>query len=117
MADTELNKVVQSVWDYERKGINFVGSPRPHMVLTHDLYDRLRDHVDALSLFLRLQRFNWHRDKFFLANAMAKAMGWDVRKFKAARTTLVRQEVIACLDEGGTRGHNPPVYAWVGRRR
>jgi hypothetical protein len=115
MSEAELNGIVQSVSSYEERGENFVGIGKA-MFLSHDLYDRLEDHVDALALYMRLRRINWHRDKFVLANAMAKEFGWDRgRRFKAAVVTLVRQEIIACMHEGGNGPHDPPIYAWVKR--
>jgi hypothetical protein len=115
MSEAELEKLVRSVWEYERSGMNFVGMGKA-MILSHDLYDRLEDDPDALSLFLRLKRVHWHRDKFILSTAMAKEWRWGWSRFKAAVTTLVRQEIIACLDEGGRGPRNPPIYAWVNKR-
>jgi hypothetical protein len=116
MAETELNTIVESVWSYEKRGYNFVGVGRT-MVLPFDLYDRLEGHIDALALLMRLQRINFHRDPFILSNGMAKELRWGWSRFKAATVALVRGEIIACVDEGGRGPHNPPIYAWVNRRR
>jgi hypothetical protein len=116
MAEAEVSKIVQSVLEYERNGMHFVGIGKA-MLLFHDLYDRLEDHVDALSLFLRLKRVHWHRDQFALSTAMAKELRWGWSRFKAATVTLVTQEIIACMDEGGRGPYNPPTQPDIGTQR
>jgi hypothetical protein len=116
MSEAELNKIVQQVWSYEDRGHNWVGVGKT-MFLPHALYDKLEENENAMRLFLRLQRVHWHRDQFCLANAMAKELRWSWRTWAAARTFLVRQEIIACVHEGGNGPNDPPIYAWVKKRR
>jgi hypothetical protein len=113
--DVIIEKAV-SAWGYENRGTNLVGRGRA-MIVEHDTYDALEDNPNALRLLMRLQRVNWHRDRFVLANAMAEELHIRRSAFYEAREALVRQRIIACLHEGGRGPNVPPIYAWLRGRR
>jgi len=92
-----------SAWKYQQEGRNLVGKGRA-MIVAHDTYDALESDFNAMRLFLRLQRVNWHRQEFALANAMHMGLC----AFRAA---------IACVHERGSGPHDPPIYSWTKMRR
>ena len=83
-------------------------------MLAHDAYDELdNSNPDALRLLLRLERFHGGNDKFALAKPMAASMGWDIRRWKAARAALDSAGIIRCLHPGGHGPNDPPIYGWA----
>jgi hypothetical protein len=116
LSDSVIFDKAVSAWKYEQEGRNLVGRGRA-MILEHDTYDALEEDPNAIRLFLRLQRVNWHRDTFILANAMAEELHIRRSAFHAAREALVRQKIIACIHEGGSGPGDPPIYAWLRGRR
>jgi hypothetical protein len=112
LMDTEVVKIATSAWQYDAAGFNFF--VRPRIMLDHDAYDELdSSNPDALRLLLRLERFHGGNDRFALAKAMAASMGWDIRRWKAARAALVGVGLIKCIQPGGRGPNDPPIYAWA----
>src|SRR5262249_14505233 len=112
LMDPEVVKVATSAAQYDAAGLNFF--TRPRIMLDHDAYDELdRSNPDALRLLLRLERFHGGNDRFALAKPMAASMGWDLRRWKVARTALVDIGMIRCLHPGGRGPNDPPIYAWA----
>jgi len=112
LTDPEVVKVATSAWQRDAGGLNFF--IRPRIMLDHDAYDELdKSNPDALRLLLRLQRFHGGDDRFALAKPMAASMGWDIRRWKAARAALVDVGLIRCIRPGGRGPNDPPIYAWT----
>jgi hypothetical protein len=44
---------------------------------------------------------------------MAATMGWDIRRWKAARAALVDVGLIWCIRPGGRGPDDPPIYGWA----
>ncbi len=109
----EVVKLTNSAWGYETRSENLKGRGG-HILIGHDLYDQLiaDRQDDALVLYMKLRRHHWGRE-FFIAKAMASAMGWGERRFKRARNTLVALGYIECIHPGGKGPNDPPVYRWA----
>lgn len=111
LSETELIKIAASAWGYEQRGENLKGKGGA-MVTANATFDALiAESADAWLLYSHLQRHHWGRD-FVLAKAMADAMGWRLRKWKAARDALIRLGLIGCIHPGGRGPHDPPIYSW-----
>lgn len=89
LPDSELVRIVSSVWNYHQSGRNWAGSGQ-QVVLSHAEIDLYADAPDALLLLTVLRRHHWGRD-FVVANAMKESMpggGWRRQRFTAARALL-----------------------------
>ena len=111
LPDAEAVKAARSAWRYEQEGRNLAGRGQA-MVTANATFDALiAEGPDAWLLYSHLRRHHWGRD-FVLAKAMADAMGWRLRKWKAARDALIRPGLIHCKYPGGRGPHDPPIYSW-----
>lgn len=110
LPDATVLKIAQSAWKYQTDGRNLVGRGRS-VVTPHTVIDSLmRDDPDAFVLLVLLRRHHWSRE-FVVANAMAETMpggGWSLRRFQAARKTLIDRGYIELARPGGYR--SPAVY-------
>jgi hypothetical protein len=66
----------------------------------------------AYQLFSMLKMHHADRSMFFVANAMAAALGWTLPRFKRARTHLVESGKIICISAGGRGPNDPGRYRW-----
>lgn len=109
----EIAKAAQSAWTLTLEGRNrFI---RPVCETPHDVVDAIAaESPDAIALYLLLKRHNARRQDFAVANAMAASIGWDERRFRAARSKLVDAGLITCTHEGGRGRGDPPLYSWKG---
>jgi hypothetical protein len=108
--DAEVGKTAGSAWGYEERGQNWFERGQ-FVALDHDAIDRLGD-ADAAFLFLRLKRHHEGVEQFVLAKAMAASLGWDPRRWRAARDRLAAGGFIRPLHIGGRGKHDPSIYGW-----
>lgn len=111
LPDAELIATAKSVMRYETEGLNRFGQAATlninrDVVLTH-----AAKNPDAFALLSILQaQHKGLRDEFILAAAMAEAIGWNARKFKAARDYLANAGLLRCTHAGGNGPKDPPRY-------
>lgn len=104
LPDSEVVGKARHVWRLKEQGRCYPpGAGRAYAHITGHEIDSLSP--DALYLLAFLKR--WHlgyRDEFALANAMAGALGWTPRRFKAAIGELFGKEFLVQTRAGG-KGH------------
>jgi hypothetical protein len=76
------------------------------------IHELIRKSPDALALLLEARALHWEKERFYLANAMAKAMGWDLDRFRRARRLLVECGYLWVLHKGGRGRGDPAEYGW-----
>lgn len=118
LPETEVARVVDSVWTKHLAGDNWMGSGR-RLVLGHDeIDDLLTLGADAVALMLKLRREHYGRDSFLVANAMASAMSdgaWTEKRFSAARRKLVAGGHLIEVRPASMK-HGPALYQFRGSR-
>ena len=120
LSDSEVIAIANSAWRYEEAGMNSFGGPRTLAVPEERVFQALctaRAGSDALMLYLHLQGQHFWRNEFILSQAYAKTLRWTFPRFRKARDTLVKANVLKVISRGGRGPHDPPVYAWVFPKR
>jgi hypothetical protein len=112
-SDAQVIDAASWAWALEVKGLNLVGRGGA-TVVRHGVVDSIAaSDPDAYALWSILWRHNSDRREFILANAMADGLGWDLRRFKRARSRLCRPHgLIECTHLGGRGVGDPPRYRW-----
>lgn len=110
--DQEVKTVAHSAWKMTINGKNRFGAP-PTVIVDHPTVDALAArNPDAFALLMILERYHASNDNFILAKAMAASLGWGIRRWRAARERLVEGGFIRCVQPGGRRPKDPPIFAW-----
>ncbi|WP_398483378.1 primase C-terminal domain-containing protein, partial [Tardiphaga sp.] len=121
LAQWEVEKVVQSAWRYEERGLNWINDRFVVSVVpvSHgDVDDLMGKSPDAFVLLTYLRRHNFDRNEFVVANAMAPSMpggGWPRKRLASARTVLEEEGRIVPIKRAGIRS-GPTNYAWPSHR-
>lgn len=118
--DWEVEKVVDSAWRYEERGLNYVSDAPASMVAVvplsyGDIDDLMTKSPDAFVLLAWLRRHNFERDQFFVANAMHANMPggrWTIARLRAARELLLAERKIA-LVRSASKATGAALYRWV----
>jgi hypothetical protein len=116
--DWEVEKVVNSAWRYEEQGLNWISDRHvvPVVPLSYsEVDDLMTKSPDALVLLTWLRRYNFDRNEFVIANALAPTMpggGWPRKRLAAARTMLEKERKIVMLKAAGV-GSGPATYRWA----
>lgn len=109
MGEPEIIKTAASAWKYESEGDNWAGRGRRIVSMTGEL-GLARDHPDAFSLLYMLRELHPPETEFALVSGMAVALGWTLRRWRAARDRLVSDGLIICTHPGGKGLGDPPQY-------
>jgi hypothetical protein len=115
--DREVKKLARSAWDYEERGLNFIGVGHVVPIRHAEIDEVMAESPDAFILLTKLRRHHWARP-FVVANAMAEVMppdGWPVKRLAAARSYLERNGYIQQIRNAG-RGIGPALYKWPPRK-
>jgi hypothetical protein len=118
--DDEIERQARSVWDWTQEriaaGQYFVGQGQ-RLIIAHEALDRIMAlGADALMLFMHLKRRSAFRGELIVANETRNAMPdgeWSLRRFRAARETLISAGVLKETRPASTWG-GPATYAWQG---
>lgn len=111
LPEAELVQTAKSVWGYETTGKNKFGQAATLNLHRDVVLGHAAKNPDAFALFSILQaQHKGIRGEFALSKAMADGIGWQVRKFKAARDYLVDEGLLRCVHPGGRGPKDPPKY-------
>jgi hypothetical protein len=109
LATDEVCRVVKSAWGYQVEGRNFVAT-KGTFASRSEVRDLGQCSPHALALLMILRSIHRKGERFALAQAMAAALGWTIRRFRKARSDLETRGLIQCLHVGGRGRHDPPMY-------
>lgn len=106
MEEVEVEKIVDSVWGMTREGRNFIGMP--------DRFCLNEEHLDLDPYAFKLLAFLRHHQGphalFWCTNTLADRFGWDLKRLRHARQTLIQEGHLVPVRQAG-RGH-PALYRW-----
>ena len=108
MDEDEVLKIVGSVWKYKERDEIWAGK-EARAVLTATELNELGGNSDAALILMKLRAAHGWRDGgvFTLANALADALGWGIRRFRAARDFLIERRFMEITHVGGRGPHDP----------
>ena len=107
----EVVRIAKSAWNYQRTGKNFVGKGLVTQLPTNVIKQLYLDKQHApMVLLMTLKAYHLQDERFVVARAMAKNLGWHPRKFYAARDKLEQLGLIECVHRGGQGPTDPPIY-------
>jgi hypothetical protein len=111
LSDMEIIRAATSAWEYQVRGENFFGGAGNFVTCpTTMLEDLMQSNSDALALMMVIRSHNWHRERFYVANAMADKLGWTLPRFREARALLVGRKYLRVLSPA--TAHRPTEYGW-----
>ena len=112
---SDVKRAVKSALSYTERGLNRFGGSA-HVLLGHDVVDRYAAcDPDALALLVILKRHHWNREGGFVIAkpAMAESLDWSPRRLLHARTRLVDDGLIRCINRGGRGVGDAARFEWV----
>jgi hypothetical protein len=112
LPDAEVIKTAHSAWECETGGRNWIASGR-HRPQATEPVGLIWKAPDAFLLWNVLRHYNAERDRFLVANEMAKIMplnGWDRERFSRARGVLLELGYIVRIK--GANSGQPAEYRW-----
>jgi Bifunctional DNA primase/polymerase, N-terminal len=107
MKDTEVNRIVDSIWNMTQAGRNVIGLPDA-FCLTVDHLEIEDTHAFKLLAFLRAHQ--GPGALFMCANGLAERFGWTRERLSAARRLLIELGHLKPVRQAG-RGH-PALFRW-----
>jgi Bifunctional DNA primase/polymerase, N-terminal/Primase C terminal 1 (PriCT-1) len=115
--DTEIVRIVGSVWRFQAEGRNWVGAEQ-HIQITRTEMELLGNNANALALYLVL-RFSHERfgAPFGIsARAMANHQiipGWGHSRYRSARNGLLDLGILRQVRTGGRGAGDLPLYEFA----
>ena len=98
-----------SAWEIDSEG-GFIDSDESRVIL--GWYEVISLNPNELKLYchLLLHHGEQRNKRFAIANAMAKTIGFGVKRFAEARDGLMKKGLIQCVRSGGHGPHTPGIY-------
>jgi len=110
MQDSEVERVVDSVWGMTIEGRNFIGRPGSFFCDPADI-DRMENDRDALFLLQFLRRHQGPESTFMCANGLAERFGWSRQRLAKKRRSLIEYGYLVLFRPAG-RGR-PALFRWA----
>jgi len=101
--DTEVQKVIKSVWGYKEAGRLFQAGKQSIVLEIDKIKDWMCKYPPALALYVDLKRCHFRSNKTFAiaSKGYDKRLGWSDKKVAKARDVLLQYSVIECVHKGG----------------
>jgi hypothetical protein len=101
--------IVHSVWKYRLNGTLLVAGCEATAFARASEVNALTRDPDVLVLLMKARIAHHSGKPFALANAMAKSLGWTLRRFRVARRNFIEKGYAQLLRPGGDGPNRPPV--------
>jgi len=119
LPDNEINKTVDSAWNYQVTGRNWAGTKAKVLLAAFEI-DALiaqKNGPDAALLYLCVQRANWDRAIFSISpKAMARDQvipKWAHGRYRNALHALTEIGLLVVIHEGGQGAGDPRLFSFA----